>query len=79
MAFFKKKHHEKPAEPQVQPAVEIKTQSLPEDDDAEIAAVILAAICAGGQASACNLIVRSIVRVPEQNTAWNRSTLLFSE
>ena len=45
------------------------------EDEDEIVAVIIAAICAGGQASISNLVVRSIVRVPERNTAWSRLQL----
>jgi len=44
-------------------------------DAGEIVAAIIAAICEGGQTSGSNLVVRSIVRVPEQRTAWSRLQL----
>jgi len=79
MSIFRRKQHqdinnaEPPKPADVKPAEQ--TPAVQEDDGGELAAVIIAAICAGGQALPSNLVVRSIIRIPEQGTAWNRLQL----
>ncbi|MEN1760909.1 OadG family protein [Anoxynatronum sibiricum] len=53
--------------PTPEPVAEEKTQ-----DDGELVAVIAAAVAASLHTSTHNIIVRNIVRVPDQAPAWNR-------
>lgn len=53
--------------PAAAPVAEEKVQ-----DDGELVAVIAAAVAASLHTSTHNIIVRNIVRVPDQTPAWNR-------
>jgi hypothetical protein len=68
MPIFKKKQP-----PVIEPpkAEIIEPEPIIDDTEDEIAAVI-AAICATGGTAPSKLVVRSIVRVPDQTTNWNR-------
>ena len=78
MGFFKSRKAKK-EEVRIQDQA-LAAASAPASDNDEISpeiiAVITAAVCAAGQyAGAGSLVVRSIVRGPDQGTAWNRLQL----
>jgi sodium pump decarboxylase gamma subunit len=55
------------------PAVPKPATVEPEEDEEELVAVISAAIAAAIGTSAHNIVVKNIVRVPDQTPAWGQS------
>ena len=71
--FNRKKTVTKAVEPpQVPKAPEVPHESKITEDNGEEIAAVIAAICSMSGISHSRLIVRNIVRVPEQSTNWNR-------
>ncbi len=61
----------KPAAPTPAPAAVSNVE--PEQDDEELVAVISAALASALGTSAHNIVVRNIVRVPDQTPAWGQT------
>ncbi|MCL2702273.1 MAG: hypothetical protein FWE91_01525 [Defluviitaleaceae bacterium] len=76
MSIFRRKQHaaKMPEPPKVETPPPEPAPAVQDGTGEEIAAVI-AAICSMGGAAPSNLVVRSIVRVADQSTNWNRLTI----
>ncbi len=70
------KQKDKPTpEPAITPAAKAPVASAPKEDDAELVAVITAAIAASLGKSSSQLVVNKITRVPDKMPAWARHGL----